>query len=92
MDPDKMSSIQLVVLVIGLAGFAIAFVVQFILKKHVSMEKIKAETDPSKIFQNSIPPKKYLTDQGIKLFNMFKGGAIVFIGAIVVLMLTNFDN
>ena len=56
------------------------------------MEKIKAETDPSKIFQNSIPPKKYLTDQGIKLFNLFKGGAIIFIGAIVILMLSNLGN
>jgi len=79
-----MSEIEIIVLGVGVIGFGVGFVAQFMLKKHVSLEKVRAITDPSEIYPNCIPPKRVLTDKGMQIYKLFIGGIIVFIGSIVI--------
>ncbi len=81
-----MSDFEKLILGIGLVGFGVGFVAQFMLKKHVSLEKIRAITDPTEIYKNCVPPKKVLTEKGMKIHKLFVVGAIVFVGSIVVLI------
>ena len=76
-----------IVLGIGLIGFVAGFIVQFRLRHHVSLKKVRAETDPSQIFKNGIPPKKYLTEHGVKLHRIFVIGLGTFIGSIALSIL-----
>ena len=54
-------------MVVGLAGFFTAFVIQFRLKHHIDREKVMAIRDMAELYPNSIPPRKILTERGRQL-------------------------
>ena len=82
--------IQLIPLGIGLAGFAVAFVVQFRLRSHVSAEKVRSLlSKPSDLYPNSIPPKRVLDEKGQKLHTVMTVGGAVFAVGVVAAMLIN---
>jgi hypothetical protein len=83
-----MNLLQMAILAIGLCGFAVAFVVQFRLKHHVSLEKVRATEDPAQLYPSSIPPKAVLTDDGTRLWWHFQLGAGLFIVSVIALILT----
>ncbi len=65
-------------LVPALACFAVAFVVQFRLKKYVDREKVMALQDMAELYPNSIPPRKILNEKGRRLYLLFYGGVAGF--------------
>jgi hypothetical protein len=84
-----MTTFEFIVLVIGLCGFAIAFIFQFQIYKHVSKEKVRAIEDPKELWKNTIPPKSVLSEKGLKLYKLVMAGIYTFVGSIVCLMLLN---
>ena len=88
-----MSFLQVAVLVVGIIGFGMSFVVQFQLKNHISIEKVRSVSDPKELYPNSIPPKTVLNEKGLQLYKVFQSGFFLFFGAIVILMITGvFDS
>jgi hypothetical protein len=72
---NAMHPLQLVALTVGLVGFAVGFVVQFRLRRHVSADRVKALLDrPSELYPNSIPPSTVLDDTGRRLSKVMKIG------------------
>jgi len=71
----------------GLIGFVVSFIIQFRLKHYVDREKVLRIQDMSELYSNSIPPKKILNDQGQRLYRWFIGGIAVFIASIVCTMI-----
>jgi phosphate/sulfate permease len=71
----------------GLIGFVVAFIIQFRLKHYVDREKVLRIQDMSELYSNGIPPKKILNDQGQRLYRWFIGGIAAFIASIVCTMI-----
>lgn len=84
-----MTVIQKIILGIGLIGFAAGFITQFMLRYHVSIERVREITDPSELYKNCIPPKKVLTDKGRKIHRIFAAGLVTFMASIFILLFLN---
>ena len=82
-----MMIIKFSILGVGLLGFAVGFIVQFQLYKHVSKEKVHSIKDPRQLWKNSIPPKKILSEKGKSLHRLMSLGIVLFTGSIVVLII-----
>ena len=78
-----MEPINLVILVIGICGFIIAFILQFQLNRYVSKERVHAVEDVSILWKNSIPPRIVLSEKGQKIHKIMSIGGYIF-GASVV--------
>jgi hypothetical protein len=84
----KAGYINVVVLGIGLIGFAIAFVVQFRPRHHVSADRVRELLhNPSELYPNGIPPKRVLSERGRQLHRLMVAGGVLFVGAIAVMIL-----
>jgi hypothetical protein len=84
---NAMHPIELVVLTVGLVGFAVGFVVQFRLRRHVSADRVKALLDrPSDLYPNSIPPAVVLDDAGRRLSKIMKIGLGIFMASVVTML------
>jgi hypothetical protein len=59
--------VLLAVFAIGFAGCIAALVLQWRLRHHVSLERVRAIDDPAKLYPNQIPPRAVLTDRGLEL-------------------------
>ena len=70
----------------GLIGFAIGFFIQFQLKHHVDREKVRSIQDASELYPNSIPPKKVLTERGVRLYRWVQVGFGIFAAGILLTM------
>ncbi|MGV3531683.1 MAG: hypothetical protein ACO1QR_04880 [Chthoniobacteraceae bacterium] len=71
-------------LLVGVIGFAVAFVVQFRLKHHVDREKVLRLEDLSELYPNQLPPRGILTVRGQQLYRWFYVGTGLFIASIIV--------
>lgn len=89
-EAARVHPLQAIALVIGLIGFAIAFVLQFRLKHHVSAERVLQLLDqPSALYPGQVPPRTVLDDAGKRLLTrMYVGGAI-FLASIAVLAIAS---
>jgi hypothetical protein len=74
----------------GLVGIAVAFFVQFRLKYYIDRDKIINLQDMTELYPGSIPPKKFLNEQGQKLYRWFEIGGAVFMGSIILSLLWDF--
>ena len=83
-----MNGIRLIVLGLGLAGFFVAFFVQFRLRYHVSPQRVQELLHtPSQLYPNSIPPRRVLDERGRRLHRIMMAGGVLFIGSILTLLL-----
>lgn len=67
-----MNALEGIILIIGLLGFMIGAIASVTLKKHVSLVKVTEIKGPSLLYSNGIPPKRVLTDEGIKIFKYYR--------------------
>jgi hypothetical protein len=74
-------------LIPGLVGFAIAFIVQFQLKNHIDHDKVLAIQNMADLYPNSIPPRKILTERGKRLYLWLYAGGGLFAGSIILCMI-----
>jgi hypothetical protein len=82
-----MHTIQVIALSIGLAGFAVAFVLQFRLRHHVSADRVRTLLDrPSKLYPHGIPPRAVLDERGQRLLTIMYVGGGIFMASILVMI------
>jgi hypothetical protein len=83
-----MSIIEVIALSIGLAGFAVAFVLQFRLRHHVSSDRVRALLNqPSELYPPGIiPPRAVLDEKGQRLLTILYTGGGIFIASILVML------
>ena len=83
-----MRTIEIIALSIGLAGFAVAFVLQFRLRRHVSSDRVQALLSrPSELYPPGIiPPRAVLDEKGQQLLTMMYVGGGIFIASILVMI------
>lgn len=74
-------------LIPGLAGFSIAFIVQFQLKNHIDRDKVLQIQNMAELYPSSIPPRKILTERGRRLYLWFYVGGGLFAASILLCMI-----
>ena len=83
-----MHIIEIIALSIGLAGFAVAFVLQFRLRHHISSDRVRALLSrPSELYPPGIiPPRAVLDEKGQRLLTFVYTGGGIFIASILVMI------
>jgi len=74
--------------VVGIIGFGMSFVLQFRLRDHISLEKVRAVENPKELYPNSVPPKSVLNEKGLRLYRLFQLGFALFFGSIVMVAIS----
>ena len=80
--------IKIILLAIALGGFACGFYCQTKARRCISKEKILNLKDTSVIARGPMPPNEILNDEGQKYYKGFCIGIAVFVGSIIVLLIT----
>jgi len=83
-----MHTVQVIALSIGLAGFAVAFILQFRLRHHVSSDRVRALLNrPSELYPHGIiPPRAVLDEKGQRLLTIVYVGGGIFVASILVMI------
>ena len=80
--------IKIILLAMALGGFIYGFYCQTKARKCISKEKISNLKDTSVIARGPMPPKEILNEEGQKYYKGFCIGAAIFIGSIIMLLIT----
>jgi len=83
----KMTNFELIILILGLNGFAYGFYCQVKARNYISKEKIAQLKDVSIIATGPMPPKEILSDAGLKYHKGFCIGSAMFVASILLLMI-----
>ncbi len=62
----------------GIIGFAVSFIIQFRLKNHIDREKVLQLENLAELYPKGLPPRKFLTAHGRKLYGWFYAGSGLF--------------
>ncbi|MBN2515461.1 MAG: hypothetical protein JXC33_05440 [Deltaproteobacteria bacterium] len=84
------SHIHVIILVIGLSGFACSFLYFIMIRRHIAKEKLTILKDPSVIFQIPLPAKQVLSNEGVKYYYGFHIGMGLFIICLLLLILISY--
>ena len=75
------------VLIIGIAGLLYGLYCQTKARQNISREKLATLKDTSRVATGPMPPKKILSDEGLKYHRGFNVGVAIFIASILVLFI-----